>query len=95
MIIKIVLLSVICIVYIIYSIRYSIQFCRSNYFTGGLKGFHMLMIWLIPFIWIILLKTLFKPIQGSYQFNNKKVQLPLSPKKNLEKTTKNVSLILC
>jgi hypothetical protein len=54
------------------SIRYSIHFSRSNYFTGGLKSFHILMIWLIPFIWIILLKTLFKPTPGSYQFNNKK-----------------------
>jgi len=36
MITKIVILSVICIIYIIYSIRNSIRFCHSNYFTGGL-----------------------------------------------------------
>jgi hypothetical protein len=72
MIIKIALLSVICNVYIIYTIRYLIHFKRSNYFTGGLKIFHILMIWLIPFIWIILLKSLFKPTLGSYQFVDKK-----------------------
>jgi hypothetical protein len=30
------------------------------------------MIWLIPFIWIILRKILLTPAPGSYQFNKKK-----------------------
>lgn len=30
------------------------------------------MIWLIPFVWILLLKTLFKPIPGSHAFIDKK-----------------------
>jgi hypothetical protein len=72
MILKITFLSIIIIYYLIYSIRYLIQFNRNNYFAGGLKVFHVLMIFLIPFAWIILLKALFKRTPGSYQFADKK-----------------------
>lgn len=58
--------------YLIYTIRYLIEFYRSNYFTGWLKAFHVVLIFLIPFLWIILLKGLFKPTPGSYQFDDKK-----------------------
>jgi hypothetical protein len=71
MIIKSIFLSIIFIFYFVYTIRYLIQFSAKNYFTGRLKTFHILMLWLVPFIWIILLKSLFKPTPGSYEFINK------------------------
>ena len=40
-------------------------------FTGYLKAFHFLMIWLIPFVWIFILKSLTKSTPGSYKFDNK------------------------
>jgi len=72
MIIKIAIVSIIGIIYIVYTIRYLIRFNQNKYFTGGLKIFHMVMIFLIPFIWIILLRNLFKPTPGSYHFIDKK-----------------------
>jgi hypothetical protein len=72
MIMKIALVSIVGLVYIIYSIRYLIHFIQNKYFTGRLKIFHIVMIFLVPFIWIILLKNLFKPTPGSYQFIDKK-----------------------
>jgi len=72
MIMKIALVSIIGIFYIIYTIRYLIRFNQNKYFTGRLKIFHIVMIILIPFIWIILLKNLFKPTPGSYHFIDKK-----------------------
>jgi hypothetical protein len=71
MIIKIVFLSIIGIFYIVYTTRYLIHFNRNNYFTGWLKTFHIFMIWLVPFIWIMLLKSLFKPTPGSHKFIDK------------------------
>jgi hypothetical protein len=72
MVMKIAIVSIIGIVYIIYTIRYLILFNQKGYFAGRLKMFHILMMWLIPFIWIILLKNLFKPTPGSYHFIDKK-----------------------
>ena len=72
MIIKIVLLSIICIGYLIYTVPYLIHFSRSNYFTGWLKAAHLLLICIIPFVWIILLKSLFKLTPGSHEFPDKK-----------------------
>jgi hypothetical protein len=72
MTIKLVILAVILIVYLTYTIRYSIEVNRSNYFTGRFKAFHIVLIWIIPFVWIILLKGLFKPTPGSHEFTDKK-----------------------
>ena len=69
---KIILLSIISIFYLIYTIRYLLLFNRKNYFTDRLKTFHIIMIWLVPFVWIILLKNLFKPTPGSGEFPDKK-----------------------
>ena len=68
MTIKLVILAVILIVYLTYTSRYSIEFNRSNYFTGRFKAFHIVLIWIIPFVWIILLKGLFKPTPNKPQF---------------------------
>ena len=40
------------------------------------------MIWLIPFIWIFLLKNLLKPTPGSYDIENKENPKPFSDNDN-------------
>lgn len=66
------LLAVFILFYLIYTIRYTIVFTKNNFFTGRKKAFHLVMIWLIPFLWALLLKTVVKPIPGSYQIEQKK-----------------------
>ncbi|NTW33623.1 MAG: hypothetical protein HGB12_13545 [Bacteroidetes bacterium] len=45
---------------------------KEKYYTGWTKALHFVFIWLIPFIWILLLKSLLKPLPGSGSFDNKK-----------------------
>ena len=66
------LLAVFILFYLIYTIRYTIVFSKNNFFTGRRKIFHLIMIWLIPFLWTLLLKTVIKPTPGSYQIDEKK-----------------------
>lgn len=33
---------------------------------------HSILIWLFPFVWIMILKSILKPTPGSYTFKNKK-----------------------
>lgn len=58
--------------YLMYTIKYMLTLKKNPFFKGRRKIFHMLMIWLVPFIWILLLKTFFTPIPGSHRFKNKK-----------------------
>ena len=57
---------------LIYTISYSIEFKKNIVFTGQLKKFHFIMIWVVPFLWIFLLKSLMKPTPGSHKFKVKK-----------------------
>ena len=72
MIPKISALSVFVVVYLVFTVRYLIQFNRIKYFSGWLKGFHILMMWMVPFLWIILLKGLFQPTPASCEYPDKK-----------------------
>ena len=38
----------------------------------------MILIWLIPFIWIIILKSITKPTPGSYKMGKKEESIPFS-----------------
>jgi hypothetical protein len=59
-------------IYFIYTLRFAIKFNRKQViFNKQQKLFHNIFIWLIPFIWIILLKTLMKPLPRSNQFKGK------------------------
>jgi hypothetical protein len=58
--------------YFIYTLVFHWRLSKTSVFTGGRKTFHMLMIWLIPFIWILLLKAFFKPVPGSHQIPNRR-----------------------
>jgi hypothetical protein len=57
--------------YIVYTVRFSIGFRKSILFSGWIRNFHLLMIWLIPFVWIFILKSVMKSTPGSANFENK------------------------
>jgi len=59
--------------YIVWTLAFAIKFNKTNTgFTKGQMLIHNILIWLIPFIWIIILKTITKPIPGSGNFNKTK-----------------------
>lgn len=63
-----------CIFYFLYTFRFAILFNRTDvFFSGKLKLIHNIGIWLVPFIWIALLKHLSKPTLGSHQYKKKKL----------------------
>jgi len=51
---------------------------RTSLFAGNIKTFHLVMIWLIPFIWVFILKNLTKSAPGSYEVKNKNSSKPFS-----------------
>lgn len=64
--------------YLVFTIRYSFVLVKSPLFTGNLKMFHLIMIWIIPFFWILLLQAISKTAQGSHEIEDKKSQAPYS-----------------
>lgn len=67
---------IIVIVYLFVTIRYSIGLRKSILFPKRTKIVHIILIWAIPFIWIVILKSLTEPTPGSHQFDNKKDKAP-------------------
>ena len=49
---------------------------QSVIFSGSLKRFHLVMIWLFPFIWSFILKNLIKSSPGSHEVEKKIVEGP-------------------
>lgn len=64
--------------YFVFTIRYFFVFRKNVFFIGKLKTFHFIMIWLIPFIWIFILKSLTKRTPGSYEIKSKDASKPFS-----------------
>ncbi len=58
--------------------RYFFAFRKNVIFTGKIKIFHLIMIWVIPFIWIFILKSLTKFGPASYEIENKTSYKPFS-----------------
>jgi hypothetical protein len=58
-------------VYCIYTTRFALSFRKTLLFTGKVKNFHLVMIWLIPFCWIFLLHSLIKSTPGSFEIKDK------------------------
>ncbi|MBK7968032.1 MAG: hypothetical protein IPK08_03385 [Bacteroidetes bacterium] len=57
------LLYLLVLFYFLYTLSYALKFNRANiYYAGKQKLVHNLMIWLVPFLWILLLKTIDRPI---------------------------------
>jgi hypothetical protein len=64
--------------YLVNTISYSQFLRKSKVFTGKIKILHLILIWLIPFVWIFILKNLTKTTPGSYQVENKESSVPFS-----------------
>lgn len=75
-IIRVVILSAFFIFYLVFTTRFSRKFKTNQVFSGGIKLFHSVMIWLIPFIWILLLKALTRSTPGSYEIEKKEDPQP-------------------
>ena len=69
---------VLAISYLIFTIRYFRTLRKSIVFTKRVRVFHLIMIWIIPFVWILLLKGLTKSTPGSYEIENKADPEPFS-----------------
>ena len=72
LIVKYILLTVLVTFYLVYTIKFTLILRKDTFFGGRRRTFHFFMIWLFPFVWIWILKTLFKPIPGSVEFKDKK-----------------------
>jgi len=72
------IISAAIIFYLIFTIRYFFVFRKNVVFTGKIKAFHLIMIWLVPFIWILILKSLTQSTPGSYEVKNKGNSKPFS-----------------
>jgi hypothetical protein len=73
-----ILISALLIFYFIFTIRYFFVFKKNIIITGKIKLVHLVLIWLIPFLWILLLKALTKATPGSFEIENKESQIPFS-----------------
>ncbi len=59
--------------YLIYTLNFTLKFNKTNiYFTKNQKVLQIILMWLIPFLWIIIIKTIIKPTPGSDHFIKKK-----------------------
>lgn len=71
MIIRWAFLIVFLILHIVYTLHFTFSFKKSILFTQRQKAFHLIMIWLIPFVWVMLLKNFTKDTPGYWQIENK------------------------
>jgi hypothetical protein len=77
-IIQVIILSVAFIAYLILTIRYFISLQKEIIFSKRMKLVHSILIWLIPFVWILLLKGLAKRTPGSHEVEEKEDPQPFS-----------------
>lgn len=58
--------------YIIWTLRFALDFNKTDaYFNKGPKLIHNVLIWLVPFVWIIVIKNITKQTPGSHNFKKK------------------------
>lgn len=58
--------------YLFYTIHYTFVLFKNVFLTGRQRIINLVLIWLIPFIWILFLKTFFKSVPGSHQIKKRK-----------------------
>jgi hypothetical protein len=64
-------------VYIICSTAFSNSFWDTNHFYSKRKKYiHLILIWAVPFLWILFLKTFAKPTPGSFRYSMKRKEKP-------------------
>ena len=65
-------LTALIIFYIAFTLRFQLLFNKTQtYFSKSQMILQNILIWLIPFVWIIILKTLIAPTPGSHQAKRK------------------------
>jgi hypothetical protein len=57
--------------YLYYTVNYTLKFRKSKIYKGQFRVFHYIMFWLIPFVWVWLIKNLSKSTKGSHEIENK------------------------
>jgi hypothetical protein len=56
-------------IYVLWTLRFAIKFNKTDvYFNKTQKLIHNILIWLAPFIWIMIIKTITKSTPGSANF---------------------------
>ncbi len=59
-------------VYLLYTLVESIEFYRTDKnYTKKNKVIHFILMWLIPFIYVLLIKSINKKTLGSHHYNRK------------------------
>jgi hypothetical protein len=54
-------------IFVTYTIRFAIKFNRTNlYFNDKQMIYHNILIWVIPFFWIMIIKSMTSPTPGSH-----------------------------
>ena len=77
-IIQILIIAAIIVFYLIFSFRYFLKLKKNMIFTGAIKNFHLTMIWIVPFVWILILMALTKSTPGSYLIEKKEDPQPFA-----------------
>jgi hypothetical protein len=69
------LVTIVFAIYFIYTLNFAIKFNRTNttLFSGNQKLLHNIFIWIIPFFWTMIIKTIAKPTPGSDKFKKGKL----------------------
>lgn len=61
------------IIYFIWTLRYAIKFNRTDsFFNKRQKLIHNVLIWVVPFLWVMILKTIIKPTPGTASYKKTK-----------------------
>jgi len=67
------ILLIVFLTYAIHTLRFALRFNNTDtYFTRRQKVTHNILIWLIPFFWIMIIKTIAAPTPGSQHFKKTK-----------------------
>ena len=64
--------TILFIVYFLYTLTFAFKLNKvdNNVFTDNQRLLHNVLIWLIPFFWIMIVKSMVKPTSGSSKFKS-------------------------
>ncbi|MCF1717025.1 hypothetical protein L0U88_20450 [Flavihumibacter sp. RY-1] len=74
--IKFVFAILIALIYLFFTIRYSFDIGKNMTLSNKLKIVHIILIWTIPFVWMVILKNLTQQTPGSHQVDKTKENKP-------------------
>ncbi|WP_374165335.1 hypothetical protein [Arcticibacter sp. MXS-1] len=69
---KLIFILTIILVYLLFVIRYTVKICTSPLLSRGQKVLHIALTWLLPFLWIPVVRyVLFSTTKGSFEIDVK------------------------